>query len=330
MIPSRVAFHPVCNGPRVCRLSKTAALLTLAIVAALSGSAQAQTGGSSGQPAASAPAHPEKGAAGKLVFEVASVRPGTEGAMKGMDFLDPASEAAPPPGGLFSWNAPLAVLINFAYELRSPQQRREAWQGLPKWAQEKWYTVAARAEGNPTREEVRQMVRSLLEDRFQFAAHREKRDAQAYALEVAKPGLGLQPHPEGAPCALSPSQMDENKYPHAYPPYKAAPPRCGITDRLIGPGGERRLEMLDVTMQQMADGLHAGLPVVDRTGLRGRYDAVLDFTFDDLQSNSDHSTGNDLQPLPIALEKQLGLKLVKQMAPVDVFVVDRIAALSEN
>jgi uncharacterized protein (TIGR03435 family) len=142
--------------------------------------------------------------------------------------------------------------------------------------------------------------------------------------------LGLKPHPEGAACALSPSQTDENKYPHAFPSYKSAPVRCGITERQLGPGGGRRLEMLNVTMQQIADSLRAGMPVVDRTGLRGRYDAVLDFTFDDLQENPGSSAGNDLQPLPIALERQLGLKLVKQTAPVDVFVVDHIGALEEN
>jgi uncharacterized protein (TIGR03435 family) len=246
-----------------------------------------------------------------------------------MDFLDPGSEAAPPPGGLISWNAPLTVFIDFAYDLRSPQQRREAWQGLPKQEQEKWYTVEARAEGNPTRDDVRQMVRSLLEDRFQFAAHLEKRDAQVYALEVARPGLGLKPHPESAACALSSSQVGENKYPHAYPSYKTVPAHCGITDRQLGPGGERRLEMLNVTIEQIAESLRPGLPVVDRTGLLGRYDAVLDFTFDDLQENVD-SSGNDVQPLPIALEKQLGLKLVKQIARVDVFVIDHIGALEEN
>jgi uncharacterized protein (TIGR03435 family) len=330
MIPSREVFRHVCNGLRASRFRKAAAVLTLMIAAALPGSAQPQAGGSGGQPASSVPARPKTSAAGKLTFEVVSVRPGTQGARAGMDFLDPGSEAAPPPGGLISWNAPLAVLIDFAYDLRSPQQRREAGQGLPKWAQEKWYAVEARAQGNPTRDELRQMVRSLLEERFQFAAHMEKRSSPAYALEVTKPGLGLKPHPEGAPCALSPSQTGENKYPHVLPPYETVPPQCGITDRLLGSGGGRRLEMLNVTMQQIADSLRAGMPVVDRTGLTGRYDAVLDFTFNDLEQNADSSVGNDFQPLPIALEKQLGLKLVKQNASVNVFVVDHIGGLSEN
>ena len=330
MIPLKVLFHSVCKCLRVCGLCNGAALFALAIAVALPACVHGQAGVNSGQPSPSTPAKTGTGVARKLTFEVASVRPGTEGAMKGMDFLDPGSEAAPPPGGLFSWNVPLALLINFAYDLRSPHARREAGQGLPKWAQEKWYAVEARAEGNPTRDDVRQMLRSLLEDRFQFAAHMEKRDAQVYALQVARPGLGLKPHPEGAPCALSPSQTDENKYPHANPPYKTVPAHCGITDRQLGPAGERRLEMLNVTIEQIADNLRPGLPVVDRTGLRGRYDAVLDFTYDDLQENPDSSVGNDFQPLPIALEKQLGLKLVKQNAPVDVFVIDHIEALSEN
>ncbi|MGP8253126.1 MAG: hypothetical protein ACLQHF_13920 [Terracidiphilus sp.] len=103
----------------MCRLYRAAALLTLG-TATLSGSARAQAGGNGGPTTASAPAKPEAGATNKLTFDVASVRPGTPGTMTQSDFLYPGSEVAPPPGGLFSWNAPLAVLIDFAYDLRSP------------------------------------------------------------------------------------------------------------------------------------------------------------------------------------------------------------------
>jgi uncharacterized protein (TIGR03435 family) len=116
---------------------------------------------------------------------------------------------------------------------------------------------------------VRQMVRSLLEDRFQFAAHMGKREGQVYGLVVAGPGFALKPHPEGAPCTLSSSQVDENKFPHVYPSYKTVRAHCGIFNRELSHSGERRLEMLNVTMQQIADSLGLGLPlvVVDKTGL---------------------------------------------------------------
>src|SRR5882672_6766851 len=78
----------------------------------------------------------------KLAFDAASIRANTqELSLKGADFLNPAGNAAPPPGGLFSWNVSLPWLINFAYDLRSSQMRRGAREGLPKWAQDDLYTI---------------------------------------------------------------------------------------------------------------------------------------------------------------------------------------------
>jgi uncharacterized protein (TIGR03435 family) len=178
------------------KLEKTAVLLALGMATALPLRALMQP--AAGQ--AEASASPSTGRASKLAFAAASVRPSTQNSsLKGVDFLNPASDAAPPPGGLFSWNVSLPWLINFAYDLRSSQMRRGAREALPKWAQDDWYTIEARAEGNPSRDDVRQMVRSLLEDRFQFAAHMGKHEGQVYALVVARPGFALKPHPGGAP-----------------------------------------------------------------------------------------------------------------------------------
>jgi uncharacterized protein (TIGR03435 family) len=90
--------------------------------------------------------------------------------------------------------------------------------------------------------------------------------------------------------------------------------------------------MLNVTMQQIADSLGLGLPmlVLDRTGLRGQYDAVIDFGSDDVSANANPSDEIGLPPLPGALEKQAGLKLVKQDAQVETFLIDHIEKLSGN
>jgi uncharacterized protein (TIGR03435 family) len=88
--------------------------------------------------------------------------------------------------------------------------------------------------------------------------------------------------------------------------------------------------MLDVTMQQIADSLGLPQPVIDRTGLEGRYDSVLDFGPNTIPPNTDPSDEIGLPLMPVALEKQLGLKLDKQNALVDVFVMDHIGTLSEN
>ena len=167
--------------------------------------------------------------AGRLAFDAASVRASSQDlSLKGADFLNPAGNAAPPQGGLFSWNVQLPWLINFAYDLRSSQTRRQARQALPKWAQESWFTVDARAEGKPSRDDVRQMVRSMLEDRFQLAAHIQTREGQVYALVMARQELGLKPHREGVSCTLSSYQIDEKKFPNMNPTYEAVPARCGV------------------------------------------------------------------------------------------------------
>jgi bla regulator protein BlaR1 len=277
-------------------------------------------------------AQANSGDTNKRTFDAASVRTSTQPfVFKGVDFLNPVGDEAPPRGGLFSWNVSLPWLINFAYDLRSSQERRGAREALPKWSQDEWYTIEARAEGNPTRDDVRQMVRSLLEDRFQFAAHLEKREGQAYALMVARPGLGLKPHAEGSPCTLS--SLKVHTYPHTDPSYDAVPAHCGIFNRELSHSGDRRSEMLDVTMQQIADSLGLGLSssVIDHTGLTGRYDAVLDFGPEQTPPNADSSSDEiGLPPLRIALEKQLGLKLVKQNDQVEVFVIDHVERPSPN
>jgi len=312
------------------KLNKIVVLLMLGMAAAFQALGQSPAGSKTAAPVA---ASHEAGAASKLTFDAASVRPSSRKYVGiGMDFLDPVSDEAPPKGGLFSWNVPFISLVDFAYDLRSPQVRGSVRGSLPKWAQEEWYTVEARAEGNPTRAEVRQMVRSLLEERFQFSGHAVTREGQVYALVVTKPGLGLKPHTEGAPCTLPLPQSKIDEYPHTYPSYSSYAAHCGVFNRELS-RNERRLEMLNVTMQQIADSIGGDLPlpVVDRSGLAGRYDAVLDFGLEMVAAPSagasDEWAG---EPLPLALEKQLGLKLVKQKAQVDVFVIEHIAMPSEN
>jgi uncharacterized protein (TIGR03435 family) len=314
-----------------CGVSEKVALLTFTVATALPICAQVQ---SAAEPrAVSDPHNQAKDVAAKLSFDAASVRQSAQGSdLKGVDFLNPASDAAPPPGGLLSWNVQLPWLINFAYDLRSSQMRRTAREALPKWAQDDLFTIEARVEGSPSREDVRQMARSLLKERFQFSAHIGKRERQVYALVVSRPGFGLKPHPEGAPCTLPSSQEDEKKYPHLSPSYEAVPAHCGIFGRELSQSGEHRLEMLNVTMQQIAEALGLGLPllVVDKTGLAGRYDAVLDFGPQGAPADGDSSDEIGLPPATIAVEKQLGLKLVKQSAQVDTLLIDHIEKLSEN
>ena len=107
IILSRVIFH----SRRKRFLREAAAFLLLAASAsALSAGAQVAASGNSGQPAASAPGSSVAGGASKLTFDAASIRPSSQKFfLKGYDFLDPVSNAAPPQGGLFSWNVQMGL-----------------------------------------------------------------------------------------------------------------------------------------------------------------------------------------------------------------------------
>jgi uncharacterized protein (TIGR03435 family) len=67
-------------------------------------------------------------------------------------------------------------------------------------------------------------------------------------------------------------------------------------------------------------------PVVDQTGLKGRYDFKLQWTIDEARS-----TDADAPPgLFTAIQEQIGLKLEAVKAPADVLVIDHVERPSAN
>lgn len=73
-----------------------------------------------------------------------------------------------------------------------------------------------------------------------------------------------------------------------------------------------------------------GRPVVNKTGLTGTYDFVLDWTPDQGESAADSADGGDAPSLFAALQEQLGLKLVSTKSPVEIVVIDHIELPSGN
>ena len=110
-------------------------------------------------------------AGGKRAFEVASVKIDA-GPFRPPNFpLDPG-DAYRPVGGRFSADFPLSTYITFAYKLSlSSDQRQAMLAHLPDWVSTDRYAIEARAEGNPTKDQMRLMVQSLLAERFKFTAH---------------------------------------------------------------------------------------------------------------------------------------------------------------
>jgi bla regulator protein blaR1 len=108
----------------------------------------------------------------KMAFEVASVKPSDPDMWRAPNFpLDPG-DAYVATGGRFSAVFPLSTYIEFAYKLGlTPEQRKSMYAHLPRWVETDNYDIDARAAGNPTKDQMRLMMQSLLADRFKLAVH---------------------------------------------------------------------------------------------------------------------------------------------------------------
>src|SRR5438045_115364 len=154
---------------------------------------------------AQAPAIPDwqRAAGGKRAFEVASVKE-SQGPFAPPSFPLDAGDAFRPTGGLFHADFPVTVYVQFAYKFRfTPEQMQTVLARLPKWVATDRFSIQARAEGNPTKDQFRLMMQSLLAERFKLVLHFETQEAPVFALTLAKPGkLGpkLRPHADGPPC----------------------------------------------------------------------------------------------------------------------------------
>ena len=235
--------------------------------------------------------------AGAPHFDVASVKPSEE---RGMMYVRPL------PGGRLVVNAPARLMLMNAYGVQFSQLA-----GAPDWLNSETWSVDARAGGNPTRDQMMLMLRSLLEERYHLKAHHESREMPVYALTVAKNGPKL-PAPKDGACAT----------PVAGQPEPTAPP-CGRVRISMSPQGVL-MEGGSAAISEITRVLAIALsrPVVDRTALSGTYDIHLQFTEDAADASS---TG-----IFTAVQEQLGLKLESARAPIDVLVIDHIERPTGN
>jgi uncharacterized protein (TIGR03435 family) len=125
------------------------------------------------------------------------------------------------------------------------------------------YDVDAKGDRNATQDQLRSMLQSLLEDRFHLKVHREMRDLPLFELVVAKGGPKLN---EAADCGPTPAETG-----------------CGAIRRTLGDGGFLETARA-VSMSRYAEYLAAlpeylgiARPVLDKTGLTGKYDFNIEF-----------------------------------------------------
>ena len=143
----------------------------------------------------------QKDAGGHQSFEIASVKQNKSGSeVSNMNVPIGPGDIYPPNGGLFSGtNMPLVSYVYFAYKLSGTQFQFLLPQ-LSKsssWVTNDRFDIQARADGNPTKDQMRLMVQALLADRFKLAIHYETRELPVFALVLSKSGKTgpkLRPH----------------------------------------------------------------------------------------------------------------------------------------
>jgi uncharacterized protein (TIGR03435 family) len=188
----------------------------------------------------------------------------------------------------------------------------------PDWLDSQRFDITATILRGATKDEVNAMLRHLLAERFRVSLHHETRDLPVYELTVGTRGpKGLRASvedPSPLPVTPEPSQSAKNGLPQLAPGRPSIP----ITSQ----EGVAHLTVRTQTFAAFAKFLTNQLrvPVVDKTGLTGAYDFILDFT-PEVQGASVPSQDNG-PSIYAALEEQLGLRLEQKKAPVDVLVVD--------
>src|SRR5215472_9542065 len=115
-------------------------------------------------------------------FDVISIRESKNGGRPYTNFpMNPGPQYNNEGGLLVARNIPILQLLVFAY-VHSMYQIQVLRETLPDWALHTSYDIQARAEGRPTKDEMREMVRSMLEERFHIKEHIETRELPVFRL----------------------------------------------------------------------------------------------------------------------------------------------------
>jgi len=197
------------------------------------------------------------------------------------------------PGGRFQANATtLKFLLEWAYDIQPSQHA-----GGPAWIESDRYDVVAKAEGNVSDNQMKQMVQTLLAERFLLKLHHESKELPVYMISAGKTAPKLFPPKEDEAHSL-------RIVPQTGPDQKVSTYHIVAT--------RFSLAQLDDTFARQL-----GRVIVNKTGLDGDFDFTLDLT-------PDESQPNPLDPslLIDAMRGQLGLNLKSERAIVDFLVID--------
>jgi uncharacterized protein (TIGR03435 family) len=170
----------------------------------------------------------------------------------------------------------------------------------PTWISDGWFDIFAKSASAVPVTELRQMLQQLLAERFKLAAHRDTKEMTSLILTVAKSGHKLEPtETEGSPSFQ--------------------------TGKLSATGRGATLEPLLALLSR-----ELGEPVIDQTGLTGRFNYFVDIDPYFTEESRKAASGVAGPPpdanaiIAAAFQKELGLKVEAKKVPVEVIVVDHV------
>jgi uncharacterized protein (TIGR03435 family) len=204
-------------------------------------------------------------------------------------------------------NVSLVDLLNDAFNLKPGML-----EGEPKWAESNRYDIHGKILDsdeatlkNLKPEDRRRMVREILEDRFHLKFHTESKPLPVYELQAAKDGAKVQP-------------IDAKDKGNAF--HDVSP---GGTSTNVH-NGRGHMVAHYVALDSFCSSLsnQVSRPVINKTGMTGLFNIELNWSRDDAPVAEDDAS--NFPPLFVAMEEQLGLKLVSAKDPVQIIVVDHV------
>jgi len=283
-------------------------------------------------PAPASPAH-------KPEFDVASIKESKSNSEPTSNIPLDRSDTYSPNGGSFSATGqPLIAYLIFAYKVNVSETYGGLMRRLPEWAVTDRFDIQAKTGNqNPTKDQMRLMLQSLLEERFKLAVHREMRQVPVFALTLVKPGKPgpqLKQHNATSSCSITPSGQSSSA------PLSSLvglwPAQCGDATEIWAPDAPRHLRSggRDMSMDAIASWLSGtddiDLPIVNHSDLTGKFDFILEFEPEHPESVSANNATAEGPAFRDAMKDQLGLLLKKQMGSASFFVVDHVEYPSPN
>lgn len=287
-------------------------------------------------------------AAGAQTFDVASIKPSAppdaSGRMRSIMSGGPGSDD---PGRITYEGVPLKLLLTNAFNVKGYQI------GGPSWLDTERFDITAKVPTGTTKEQARIMMQNLLAERFKISLHHESKEMASHVLttgrngpkmKVAEPEPPKDPNASEDPPARQPiPQM--GKLPMGKDGFPEFPKGSGGHggNSMIMMNGKAKLVCPSCTMSSFLDmlGNQTDKPIVDMTGLTGKYDFTLIFEPERNMGMAMALKGAMPSPPPgagpapegadetapaltTAVQDQLGLKLEPRKAPLDLIVIDHL------